>query len=572
MQSNAPVAGNQRGVADAVIEFLEAAGIDACFGVPGGQNIPLYAAARKRGYRHILMHDERNAAIAADAYARISGKAGVCDATVGPGATNLVSGLAEAFSSSIPVLALVADIKTTREHLRHRGVASQAFEQQSIFASVAKWVGRIHTPAITHEILEHALRVACTGRPGPVVVEIPEDVFSAVLPDAAAREVTISSAHWPRYRSAPLAEDVAKAAALLKQAKRPVILAGGGSFAVQAGAEILSLAEKLGAPIVTSINGKGVVDERHPLAAGVIGVFGDVRASTILKTADVVLVLGSKFGQFNSFMWRLPEAQQSIIHVDLDGAELGRAIPSVLPIVADAREAAIHIAVAIGDAKRPVWEFKQATPPQPGTAADDPAIAPEAVMEALNAQSDEHTILVSDASLSSGWTASRYTVKGAGRKYISPRGLAGIGWAGGAAIGAAAAAPKGARIIAVAGDGAAGYWLGEMETAARFNLPISYVVLNNSGYGWVVQGERMLGITPQSTFGSVDFSSVARGLGVPAAIVEKGADLGAEIAKSLGADGPHLLDIRSSDQSSPSVDYALLDPDAASAYGAYGMG
>ncbi|MBN9569773.1 MAG: thiamine pyrophosphate-binding protein, partial [Alphaproteobacteria bacterium] len=382
----------------------------------------------------------------------------------------------------------------------------------------------------------------------------------------------VSSAAWPRYRSAPLADDVAKAAALLKQAKRPVILAGGGSFAVQAGAEILSLAEKLGAPIVTSINGKGVVDERHPLAAGVIGVFGDVRASTILKSADVVLVLGSKFAQFNSFMWRLPEAQQTIIHVDLDRSELGRAIPSVLPIVADARETAIHIAAAIGDGKRPVWAFKQATPPQPGTAPDDPAIAPEAVMEAINAQSDERTILVSDASLSSGWTASRYTVKGAGRKYISPRGLAGIGWAGGAAIGAAAAAPKGARIVAVAGDGAAGYWLGEMETAARFNLHITYVVLNNSGYGWVVQGERMLGTPPQSTFGAVDFSSVARGLGVPAVVVEKGADLGAEVARSFGANGPHLLDIRSSDQSSPSVDYALLDPDAASAYGAYGMG
>ncbi len=572
MEPNQPAQSKQPGVADAIIDFLEGAGLDACFGVPGGQTIPLYAAARRRKFNHVLMHDERNAAIAADAYARITGRVGVCDATVGPGATNLVSGLAESFSSSIPVLALVADIKTAREHLRHKGVASQALEQRAMFTSVTKWVGRIQSPAMTADILDHALRVACTGRPGPVVVEIPEDVFSSPLPADARAINRHADASWPRYRSAPQTADVLAAARHLRDAKRPIILAGGGALASQAGDAILALAKRLGAPIVTSINGKGVVDEHHPHARGVVGVFGDVRASAALKQADVVLVLGSKFAQFNSFMWRVPSAAQTILHVDQDGEELGRVLPEAVSIVADVGETVARLVLEIDGAGRSLWDLDFKAPPQPGTDASDPAIAPEAVMAAINSVSNAHTVVVSDASLASGWTASRIKLKGAGRKFLSPRGLAGIGWAGGAAIGAALGAPKGARIVAVAGDGAAGDWLGERETAARFNLPITYIVLNNSGYGWVVQGERMLGIEPQSTFHPMDFAAVARGLGVEASVVKTTAELGAAMERAFTANGPTLLDIRSSDQSSPSVDYALLDPAAASAYGAYGMG
>lgn len=568
MESNKPA--NGPGVADVIVDFLEQAGIDACFGVPGGQTIPLYAAARRRGYRHILMHDERNAAIAADAYARTTGKAGVCDATVGPGATNLVSGLAEAHASSIPVLALIADIKTTREHLRRKGVASQALEQHSLFESVTKWIGRVQKPESIADVLEQALRVACSGRAGPVVVEIPEDIFASPAPGGVT---ATGSAAWPRYRTAPLDDNVREAAALLTSAARPVILAGGGALASGAGEAIIALAEKLGAPVVTSINGKGVIDERHPLARGAVGVFGDVRASITLKAADVILVLGSKFAQFNSFLWRLPARAQAIIQIDIDGEELGRAIPARLAMVADARETARRIVGEIGETRsRAVWKLDAKIPMQPGTDADDIAIAPEAVLAAINAHTDQDTLLVSDASLSSGWTASRYKIKGAGRKFFCPRGLAGIGWAGGAAIGAAAGASEGARVVAVAGDGAAAYWLGEMETAARLNLPIVYVILNNSGFGWVVQGERMLGIHPQSTFGYVDFAAVARGFGIDAVTAETPQQLEDGIAAAFAAKGPYLIDVRSSDRASPSVDYALLDPASASAYGAYGMG
>ncbi|WP_372785252.1 thiamine pyrophosphate-binding protein [Phenylobacterium sp.] len=560
-------------VCDVIVSILEAAGIDTCFGVPGGQTVPFYGAARARGFNHILMRDERNAACAADAYARVSGRVGMCDATVGPGSTNLISGLAEAYASAIPVLALVADIRTNREHLRHRGVSSQALEQGSILAPVTKWVGRVQTPGSLVAVFDHALRVATSGRPGPVVVEIPEDFMAAPIPEPDLSKFSPASAVWPRHRTAPLPQAVADAVARLARAKRPIVLAGGGAMASGAGAEIARFADEFGIPIVTSINGKGVVSERNPLALGVVGVFGDIEASRTLKQADTVLVLGSKFAQFNSFLWRLPNAGQEIIHVDIDGEELGRAIPAALEIVGDAREAARAIGDGLAARKaRFSWKPEGEPLPQPGTKPDDPAVAPERVMEAINVLMDDGAILVSDASLASGWTASRFQTRRAGRSYLAPRGLAGIGWAGGAAIGAALAAPRGTPVIAVAGDGAAGYWLGEIETAARLKLPITFVILNNAGYGWVIQGERSLGITPESVFAPVDFAAIGKAMGTGAARAASINEVQAGLTEAFAGKGPYVLDVLSSERSSPSIDWGVLEPKSANALGAYGMG
>ncbi len=560
-------------VADALVAILEAVGIDTCFGVPGGQTVPFYGAARKRGFRHILVRDERNGACAADAYARVSGRVGMCDATVGPGATNLVSGLAEAYSSAIPVLALVADVKRNREHLRHRGVASQALDQRAILEPVVKWFGRVGAPDMLADIMAHALRVATSGRPGPVVVEVPEDLMAMPAGEIDFSRFSPADAAWPRHRSAAVPALVQDAADRIAKAKRPVVLAGGGAIGGGAFDEVRRFADEFGIPVVTSINGKGLIDERHPKALGVVGVFGDVAASQTLQQADVVLVLGSKFAQFNSFLFRLPAKTQEIIHVDIDGEEIGRAIPAALAIIADARTAAAQIADALSARGASFdWSKQGETPAQPGTKADDPAVAPEAVIAALNELSAPDTILVTDASLASGWTASRFKVREAGRKFLAPRGLAGIGWAGGAGLGAALAAPPGARVVVVAGDGAAGYWLGEIETAARLKLPITYVILNNAGYGWVIQGERMLGISPESTFAPVNFAKVGEGTGAAAARATTIEEARARLVEALAADGPYVLDVLSSELSSPSVDYALLDPSAASKHGAYGMG
>jgi len=565
----------QRQFGDALIECLEAVGATVCFGVPGGQTIPLYAAARRHGFRHVMMRDERNAACAADAYARVSGRIGVCDATVGPGATNLVSGLAEAYASAIPVLAIVADVKTEREHLRVRGVASQAMEQQAMLQGVTKRVSRVHAPEGLPDVFAEAVRTAVTGRAGPAVLEIPEDIFFAPAAGAAVA-ADPEAGRWPRYGAAPRTEDVAQAAELLAQAQRPLILAGGGALSSREADEVVALAERCSIPVVTSINGKGIIDEYHPLSRGVVGVFGSVEASVALRQADVVLVLGSKFAQFNSFLWRLPSARQTLIHVDSDGAELGRAIPARLAICADAGRTARRLREALGGAApRAAWQTDLSEcPAQPGTAEGDPRVAPEQVILALSDLADEDCVLVSDASLASGWTASRYRVRGSGRHFLAPRGLAGIGWAGGAAIGAALALGDrpGGRVVAVSGDGATSYWIGEVETAVRHRLPIVFVILNNAGFGWIMQGEKMLDIEPRSTFGPVDFAAMGRAMGARGYRAETLEEARAALREAWQGEGPAIVDILTSEDASPSVDWGSLDPSAASAYGAYGMG
>ncbi|WP_417591569.1 thiamine pyrophosphate-binding protein [Parasphingorhabdus sp.] len=564
-------------VGDALISRLRNIGARVCFGVPGGQTIPLYGAARRSGFSHVLMRDERNAACAADAYARVTGRIGVCDATVGPGATNLISGLAEAYASGVPVLAIVADVKTEREHLRHRGVASQAMEQRALMETVSKQVVRVHSSDSLGSAFDSAIRVAVTGRAGPVTLEIPEDVFTAAAELDETGE-NFQAGTWPRYATDPSAESVALAVEALAGAERPIILAGGGAMSSLYRDEITALAEMHNIPVVTSINGKGVIDEYHALSRGVVGVFGSVAASVALQKADVVLILGSKFAQFNSFLWRLPSPAQHLIHVDSDGAELGRAMPVSQSICADAGRTALHIREAMGSIARcQNWQVDASEiPDQPGTKEDDDRVAPEAVIELISEMADEQTVMVSDASLASGWAASRYRVRGSGRKYLAPRGLAGIGWAGGAAIGAAVALqeehPEAGHVVSISGDGATSYWIGEVETAVRLQLPIIFVILNNAGFGWIMQGEQMLGIQPRSTFGSVDFSAMGRAMGTAAFRAETIEEASEALQSAWQIKGPVIIEIASSEMASPSVDFGALDPSAASAYGAYGMG
>jgi acetolactate synthase-1/2/3 large subunit len=557
-------------VADVLVDILEAVGIDACFGVPGGQTLPLYGVTRTRKFRHVMLHDERNCACAADAYARISGRVGVCDATVGPGVTNLVSGLAEAYASSIPVIALVADIDTRLEHLRHRSVVAQGFAQRPLMEAVSKWVGRVQRPDMLINIMAHALRVATTGRPGPVVVEIPEEIWSAPLTSYDISGFDQSKSRWPRHRVAAQHSVIEEAIALFRDAKRPIVLAGGGVMASNAYEEITAFADEFRIPVITSMNGKGAIDERHPLSLGVVGQFGNVTANHALQHADLVLAIGSKFTTFNSFSWRLPHNDQKVVHIDTDGEELNRSIATHLEILADAKEASVQVLNGLRALGRTfAWEFDGEVSVQPGTAEDDPAVAPEGVVNAINDVVHEKTILVSDASLASGWTASRYKSPGKGRKFIAPRGLAGIGWSCGAAIGAALAAPPGTRIFVVAGDGSAGYWLGEMETAVRCKLPITFVILNNSGFGWVIQYEKKLEFPQLSTFSPVNYAAVGEATGIESVRARTIGEVRDGLRRAAEQDGPFLLDVLTSQRSDATISYESINPDGVSIKNAY---
>ncbi len=546
-------------VGERLAGIIAGGGVEAMFGVPGGQTMPLYGAAASAGLHHVLMRDERSAACAADAYARLSGRVGFCDATVGPGVTNLVSGIAEAYASSVPVVAIMADIRSDQSHLRRRANVSQALDQASLMAPITKWIGRVERATNLDAVLDQAVRIATTGRPGPVAVEIPEDVFAASLEaNTPQRTLGPDAFAYPRFRPAPSPRDIERAVALLSRAERPLILTGGGVTFSDASEAVSALAEEHQIPVVTTISGKGTIVESNPLAGGVTGVFGTPRANSAMLAADVVLVLGCKLGQLTTHGWSLPGPGQQVIHVDVDGEEIGREIPVALGVVADAREAAAGLQGALSAAKYhgENWllsldaadELEQ---PNDGT------VPPHQLAGVLSDALREDDVLVCDASLSSGWGAAYVPAK-RHRSFIAPRGLAGIGWGAGAAIGARMAVEENRRVVMLAGDGAWAYSLSEMETAARLGVDITYVILNNSGLGWIKHGEDRRGHDEKSLFSEVDFAGVARSMGGGGSRVTNLEDFEAQLQAALEDPRPHLVDVVTSLDASPVLSLSKL--------------
>lgn len=550
-------------VPEQICDILVAGGVRVAFGVPGGQTVPYYQALEASPIQHVLMRDERNAACAADAYARVSGSLGVCDATVGPGATNLVSGLAEAYASSIPVLAIVADLPRQVEHLRGRGVASQALDQRAILAPVTKWVGSVQRADALVPVMLHAIRTATTGRPGPVAVTVPDDLLRGAGSEALAKTPDeLAPFVFPAHRSAAPADQVEAAAELLAKAERPLVLAGGGVLLSDATAELASLCVEQRIPVATTLGGKGSFAEEHPLAVGVTGIFGTAAANRALADADLVLVLGSKLSQFSTLTWTSPSAEQTVVHVDLDGEEIGRTGSVTLGICADVREFLGQLSTAV--ARHPDagdWTAEQ----RPATAlpeAADPRVRPHEVVAAIDRALGDGDVLLCDASLASGWGSQYYRVKHAGRSFLAPRGLAGTGWAGGGAIGARMALPAESRLVALAGDGSWGYALTEIETAVRVGRSITYVILNNSGLGWIklIHGE----LSEASAYGEIDFAAAARAMGAEGVRVDRIEWLGTALSSALASEGPTLIEVISNIEDTP-----VQRPAAPAVEGAY---
>jgi acetolactate synthase I/II/III large subunit len=485
-------------IGEQLVDRLIAYGVRFVFGCPGGQTLPLYngIAMRPGEIQHLLMRDERSAAFAADAYARATGRLGVCDATVGPGASNLVSGLVEAYSSSIPVLAIVSDIPRQWEHRRRLGSASQGFEQRRFLEGCVKWYGRVDVAENLSEILHACVRIATSGRPGPVVIEIPDDIFAGPAPDKGF-PVSPEWTMFPRLRPAPDPEATGRAAELLSTRKRPVIVAGGGALYAGANECVQELGEILGCPIATTVSGKGVIPETHPLSIGVAGRFGVPMANTVIEESDCVVFIGCKTGQTTTNGWTNPPLDATVIHIDIDPDEIGRNYHATIGLHADARLGAAALVSALRGTKvKTAWERSRIAelrrewwegPIQFKEAPKDGVCKPQELMRIMRRLMTDGDTIVTDASLASGWVAGRWQLRG-GHHFFAPRGLAGLGWGLPAAIGVATAMREqhdGGRVVCLAGDGGWGYSMAEVETAARLRLPIVSVVLNNSTLGWI---------------------------------------------------------------------------------------
>ena len=540
-------------------------GVRHVFGVPGGQTLALYdGLLDQAGLTHVLTRDERSAAYAADAYARVTGQVGVCDATVGPGAAKLPSGLSESLGASVPVVALVSDLPARLAPHRYRGAASQALDQAGLLAPVTKWQATVPTAGVLPALARQAFRVAATGRPGPVALFLPQDVLDGPVPDepglAAQLPGSARFGRFPPFRPAPDQADLAAAAAVLRAAERPFILAGGGVQLSGAGPALTALAERTGAAVGSTLSGKGVIAEDHPLSVGVTGSMGTTAAAAALAEADVVLLAGCKAGSGATYGWTLPHPGQAVLQLDIDPAELGRAFPLRAALLGDVRAGLAALLTAIQDARgldadgqaepdRAAWRARLAGLTAAWRAARDAErasgqqpIAPQRVLAGLEAALGPDDVLICDASLASGWGGVYLEQRRPGRQVLCPRGQAGLGYALPAAIGVATA---GHRTVVLTGDGALGYAVGELATVAELGLPVTVVVLNNRSLGWIRWYRRIsFGRGwEDDDFADVSYADVASAFGMHGSRVADPAELGGVLAAALGSGRPALVDV-----------------------------
>ena len=547
---------------DLLAELLLLHGVDTIFGLPGGQTAALYDAVytRRPAIDHVMCRDERTTAYAADAFARLTGRVGVCDATVGPGTAKLPSGLGEAYNSSIPVLAIVSDLPSATEARRDRGATSQALDQETLLQPVTKWLATVRRAEDIAPLVRRAFREMTTGRPGPVALIFPQDVLDGPVDDAVAKQAVDPHAatfgRFPALRTNPDAHQIEAVVAALAKARRPLLILGGGALMAGAADVAAATAEAYGAAVATTMGGKGCIDERHPLSVGVLGSMGTAAARTAAQQADLLVFVGSKAGSVGTVSWTLPRPGQAVAQIDVDPSELGRDFPVDAYALADARLALEALTAAAPDDahERSEWaatirdlvaQWREQRTSE--SASDEAPIHPQRVLGELRQHAPDDSIIVSDASLASGWLGAYFEQPGAGRRMLFPRGLAGLGWALPAAIGASLAAPDN-RVIALVGDGAFAYAVGELSVLVQRKLPVTVLMLNNSSYGWIRWYRRIsFGRGwEDDDFEPTDFSAVAAAYGIASTRVEKPGDLADAFTRSLTTDGPSFMEVLTS--------------------------
>jgi acetolactate synthase I/II/III large subunit len=557
-------------VGDLVAELLVRYGVTHVLGQPGGQTAALYDGLARRAprIRHVLVRDERSAAYAADAFARLTGRPGVCDVTVGPGTTKLADGLVESHNASVPVVALVGELPRDWAPYRDMGVASQGFDQLRFLSAITKSTLWVPSVVSLPQMVRTAFRVATTGRPGPVALILSHDLLDADWqPNQADLEVDDRYCRAPAYRPVASRDSVERAATLLEKARRPVIVAGGGVHASRATTELAALAELLDAVVVTSFSGKGAVDETAPYAAGVLNPLGTIASLELARKADVVLWCGCKVGQNTSHNWSLPLAHQATIHLDADPSELGRTFRPTVALNGDVRVTLAALLGVLRGRSRPEWrrvahDVIQESARQRSVDEHSGAtpILPQRVMRELAVRLRSGDVVVSDASFSAGWIAAHVPARRAARDFLFARGQGGLGYAVPAAIGAAAARPAD-RIVTVSGDGGFSYALGELATHAQLGLRSVNIVLNNGSLSWLAMWQHLFfeglrqSVDLENERLRPSYAGVAEALGCAGLRVERPGELGDALDAALAADRPVVIDIRTDPSSTPIHSY-----------------
>ena len=536
--------------AQAVIASLEAEGVDTLFGYPGGQAIKIYDALYdSKKIHHVLARHEQGATHMADGYARATGKVGVVLVTSGPGATNTVTGIATAYMDSVPLVVITGQVT--------RGViGTDAFQESDI-------VG-ITMPVVQHSFLlqstddltrtfREAFYIASTGRPGPVLIDIPSDLSSAEMVFHYPDKISLPS-YRPTYKGN--AKQVRQAVACIQESKRPLIYAGGGIVTSHACSELTELAERMQIPVVTSLMGKGAMRCSNPLNLGPVGMHGSKYANMAVTECDLLIAVGARFsdrvtGKVDEFA---PHAK--IIHIDIDPAEIGKIIDPAVPIVGDAKVVLGAIndrlekteAQPVGtDWVKTVCEWRKRWPLYTEDFEDFPGmIAPEVVLSHLSDKLDpEASIVTTEVGQHQMWAHQNLHREHA-RTFLSSGGLGTMGFGFPAAIGAKIGCPED-EVVCIAGDGSFQMNSQEMATAAINKVGVKVLIMDNRALGMVHQWQRLF-YNERYSFTELDanpdFVKLADAYGWQAARISKPEEIDEALDAMLSAEGPYLLDVQ----------------------------
>jgi len=528
--------------AQAVWESLVREGVDTIFGISGGTVLHLYDALPDYPIHHVLMRHEQGAAHAADGYARATGKVGVCIATSGPGATNLVTGLATAYMDSSPLVAITGQVATPI-------IGTDAFQEVDITGITLPITKHNYLVTDVQElpmVIKEAFFIARSGRPGPVLIDVAKDVQAAAVDYEYPAEV-----HLPGY-PLPHGEFVSslrQAAQMINEAERPLIIAGHG--VVLAGAEdaLLELVEKANIPVITTLLGISAMPETHSLCLGMAGMHGEAYSNMALSEADLLVSLGCRFddrltGPVNQFA-----RQARILHVDVDPAEIGKNVQVDLAVVGDLKDVLPALVPLVKAGDRPEWraridEWCRESAERDILTQETDDLVPQFVVRQIWHATQGNVVVVSDVGQNQMWEA-QYFIHKRRRGLLSSGGLGTMGFALPAAIGAQMGLP-GEQVWMTAGDGGFQMNIQELATVVQEKLPLKIAILNNGYLGMVRQWQELFfeGRYSGTPLLGPDFAKVAEAYGIPGRTVREKSEVEPAIAQAMNTDGPFLMDFR----------------------------
>ncbi|MBZ4688627.1 MAG: acetolactate synthase large subunit [Clostridia bacterium] len=531
--------GKKMSGADILIKSLECEGVDTIFGYPGGAVLNIYDAIyRCKKIKHILTRHEQGLIHAADGYARSTGKPGVCIATSGPGATNLVTGIATAYMDSVPLVIITGQVAVSY-------IGKDSFQEADITGitlPITKYSYLVKDVRDLARYVREAFHLATTGRPGPVLIDLPKDVTYAETEFFYPPEIDL-----PGYKLKPngIEKEVEKASEMLKEAQRPVIIAGGGVVNSGAHEELLALAEKLQIPVSTTLMGKGSFPENHPLYLGMPGMHGTAYANYAISDCDLLLAVGMRFDDRVTGNVKTFAKDAKVIHIDIDAAEINKNIHVDLSIVSDAKNALEKLLGLVNEKDNRRWldkieYWKKEYPLK--YCKDSTRIKPQYILEKINEVTAGDAYFVTDTGQHQMWAA-QYLKCVRPRSFMTSGGLGTMGYGFPAAMGVQIAHPE-AKVVTIVGDGGFQMNSQELATAVHYNLPLTICIFNNGYLGMVRQWQDLFLDKRYShtEISQPDFVKLAESYGAVGMRVEKPEDVKKTLEKAMETPRPVVID------------------------------